>query len=339
MTMKKWLAALLAVVMLMSLSAACGQEAGVELPERGLLLPLTEADTQSGLEALSVGFSDGTGSEIPGVVLMLADQEAIDKVRAQYTEEQQADPALQEQINDEIWEHVYQVYTVMLLPENQYVYYQDVLVESEESGLAGVFEMGRNEGWVYVAMTMPGLTVAKDPAAQPKVDAAVQRSREILENAVFQPVVKQSGGAFPSFSTVDLNGNPVTDEIFAGKDLTVVNVWGTFCGPCINEMDELAAWSQSMPENVQLIGLVSDLYSATDTETLETALAICEATGASVYPSLVSCQDFYPLLSTVVGVPTTFFVDGNGQLVGEPIVGANVPGCMAFVEAYLNGEK
>ncbi len=339
MKMKKWLASLLAMLLVLGAVGAVAQEGTVDLPERGLVLSLSEADTQSGLEALGVSFSDGVGGEIPGLVLMLADQESIDQVRAGYTEQEQADPALQEQITNEVWEHVYQVYTVMMIPESQYVYYQDAFVESEESGLAGVFEMGRNDGYVYMAMTMPGLTVAKDPARQGLVDQAVARSREILESAAFQPVVKAGGGAFPPFATVDLDGNVVTDEIFAGKDLTVVNVWGTFCGPCINEMDELAAWSQSMPDNVQLIGLVSDLYSETDTDTLETARAICQATGAWVYPSLIAGQDFYPLLATVVGVPTTFFVDGNGQLVGEPIVGANVPGCMAFVEAYLNGEK
>ena len=70
----------------------------------------------------------------------------------------------------------------------------------------------------------------------------------------------------------------------------------------------------------------------------EVSDAICEATGATNYPSLVSCVDFAPLLNSLVGVPTTFFVDSTGAIVGEPIVGANVPGCMAFVEEYLNGK-
>ena len=143
--------------------------------------------------------------------------------------------------------------------------------------------------------------------------------------------------AFPAFETVDLAGNTVTNEIFSTKDLTVVNLWGTYCGPCINEMPELAEWSASMPENMQLIGLVSDLYSADDAETLELAQAICEATGAEVYTSLVANEYFTDLLSGVVGVPTTFFVDSTGAIVGDPIVGANVPGCKAAVEELLSG--
>ena len=93
-----------------------------------------------------------------------------------------------------------------------------------------------------------------------------------------------------------------------------------------------------MPENVQFVGIVCDLASLDDADTLETANAICEATGANVYPSLVANETLMPLLSSVVGVPTTFFVNGEGKLVGEPIVGANVPGCRAFVDAYLAGK-
>ena len=37
-----------------------------------------------------------------------------------------------------------------------------------------------------------------------------------------------------AFSTVDLQGNTVTEEIFSNADLTVVNFWATYCNPCIN---------------------------------------------------------------------------------------------------------
>lgn len=40
----------------------------------------------------------------------------------------------------------------------------------------------------------------------------------------------------PAFTTVDMAGNTVTDELFTQADLTVLNIWGTYCGPCIGEM-------------------------------------------------------------------------------------------------------
>ena len=62
-----------------------------------------------------------------------------------------------------------------------------------------------------------------------------------------------NNASFPSavnvFSTTDLEGNTVTNDIFSQADLTVVNFWGTFCNPCINEMPELAKWNEEMPDN------------------------------------------------------------------------------------------
>ena len=90
-----------------------------------------------------------------------------------------------------------------------------------------------------------------------------------------------------------------------------------------------------MPEGVQLVGLVSDLNSFDDAEILEMAQMICEATGADVYTSLVANEDFTEMLSGIVGVPTTFFIDGNGVVVGGPVVGANVAACKEFVAEYI----
>ena len=39
-----------------------------------------------------------------------------------------------------------------------------------------------------------------------------------------------------TFSTKDLDGNTVTSEIFENYDVTLVNIWGTFCGPCKAEL-------------------------------------------------------------------------------------------------------
>ncbi len=142
----------------------------------------------------------------------------------------------------------------------------------------------------------------------------------------------------PAFTAKDLQGNEVTEEIFAGKDLTVLNIWGTFCPPCIREMPELGEWARAMPENVQLIGLITDIQGDEDKEHLDLALEITGKTGAE-FTQIIANQDFYWLLSQVVGVPTTLFVDGEGNLVGDPIVGADVAGYKEFVEEYLKGLK
>ena len=124
------------------------------------------------------------------------------------------------------------------------------------------------------------------------------------------------------------------DSIFKDKDLTVLNIWGTFCGPCINEMPELGAWAKEMPENVQIIGLVADITGETDSKQIDTAKTILEKTDAN-FQNIIPNADFSPLLSTVVGVPTTYFINREGKIVGKPIVGAQVSKYKTFVEEYL----
>lgn len=137
------------------------------------------------------------------------------------------------------------------------------------------------------------------------------------------------------FSSVDLEGNTVTEDIFSNADLTVVNFWATFCGPCINEMPELAEWSEAMPDNVQIIGIISDVQSE-DSEEYALAKEIADKTGVT-YVNLAATKEFNGILKKIVGVPTTYFVDKSGKFVGNPIVGADVAGYKNFVEGYLDG--
>ncbi|MDE5699042.1 MAG: TlpA family protein disulfide reductase [Lachnospiraceae bacterium] len=139
----------------------------------------------------------------------------------------------------------------------------------------------------------------------------------------------------PSFTAKDLDGNTVTEDIFGEKDLTVVNIWGTFCPPCIAEMPELGEWADAMPDNVQIVGLIIDISGDEDTKHHDLAVTITETAGVK-YTNIIANTDFNDILKWVVGVPTTLFVDQNGAIVGEPIVGANVEGYKTFVEEYLD---
>ena len=137
-----------------------------------------------------------------------------------------------------------------------------------------------------------------------------------------------------TFTAKNLDKEDIDSSIFADKDLTVLNVWGTFCGPCINEMPELAAWAKEMPENVQIVGLVADISGESDDEHIALAKKIMEQSSGE-FTNIIPGVDFVPLLSNVVGVPTTYFINKEGKIVGRPIVGAQVPKYKAFVEEYL----
>jgi thiol-disulfide isomerase/thioredoxin len=130
------------------------------------------------------------------------------------------------------------------------------------------------------------------------------------------------------FVTTDMEGNVVTQEIFAGHDLTMVNVWATWCGYCIEEMPEFAALKNRLAEhNGNLITICDD--AAVEPEL--TAL-ILEATGANFTTLLATVDMYHGILSSVYAFPTTFFVDSEGNMVGEPVVG--VPSLEEAGEAY-----
>ena len=116
----------------------------------------------------------------------------------------------------------------------------------------------------------------------------------------------------------------LTNDIFTKKDLTVVNLWGTFCGPCIEEMSELAQLSEKYADTVQFIGIVGDVDGPNDTKHLELAKTITDKSEVT-YPNLIVSDDFKDLLSGIIGYPTTIFVDNAGNIIGDPIVGSDVP--------------
>lgn len=132
-------------------------------------------------------------------------------------------------------------------------------------------------------------------------------------------------GVLSSFSTTDLDGNVVDQSVLADYDLTMVNVWATFCRPCINEMPDLGELAQEYADqNVQIVGLVSDVLNTDGTisqEQVQTARDVVEQTGAN-YLHLLPSQDLFGVLGQISVVPTTFFVDSEGRQVGSAVLSA-----------------
>ena len=127
------------------------------------------------------------------------------------------------------------------------------------------------------------------------------------------------------FTATDLAGNEVTQSVFEGHPVTMVNVWATFCGPCLREMPDLGALHQEFSEQgFQILGIVTDVQApdgSISQEQVDLAAQIAEETGAS-YLHLLPSEDLIAcLLWQVSSVPTTIFVDNQGNLVGDVIVG------------------
>lgn len=133
-------------------------------------------------------------------------------------------------------------------------------------------------------------------------------------------------GVLEGFTSEDLEGNAVDSSIFADYPVNMINVWATFCGPCINEMPDLGELAAEYePKGVQIIGVVSDVMAADgtyDAEMTQLAKDIVEATGANYLHLMPSMDLIERKLGTIQAVPTTFFVDENGTEIGEPVTGA-----------------
>lgn len=144
------------------------------------------------------------------------------------------------------------------------------------------------------------------------------------------------------FSLQDINGEDYTQEMFADYDLTLVNIFATWCPPCIGEIPDLQKLRDEMEDQgVNVVGIVLDGIDGTgnvDSAAVETAKLLAERTGAS-YPFLIpDAGGLNGRLSGVSAVPETFFVDKQGNIVGETYSGArSLEEWKSIVEAELEG--
>ena len=142
---------------------------------------------------------------------------------------------------------------------------------------------------------------------------------------------------FPSFETTDTKGNKITEKIFADKDITMVNVWGTFCGPCINEMPELQKIYESLPKNANLIGIVADVPEGMK-DGVDNANYIEKQTGVK-YTNLTLSDSLSSFAKRFYAVPSTIFVDKNGNIIGELVMGADIDAYVKNLQNVLTDWK
>ena len=129
---------------------------------------------------------------------------------------------------------------------------------------------------------------------------------------------------FPAFTGKDLDGNDVdSNTLFSGNAVTVVNFWFTTCSPCVGELAELDALNKELAEKGgALIGVNTFTLDGDETAISEAkdVLAKKGATYQNVY--FDSDGEAGKFTSNIFAYPTTYVVDRNGNIVGDPIVGA-----------------
>ncbi len=136
---------------------------------------------------------------------------------------------------------------------------------------------------------------------------------------------EDAGGLLSDFSATDISGDAVDESVLLDYDLTMVNVWATFCSPCIREMPDLGELAAEYSEKgVQIVGIISDVLNSDGTisqSQVDTAKDIVSKTKAD-YIHILPSHDLFGLLSQISSVPTTFFVDKNGNQAGSAYLGS-----------------
>ena len=125
-----------------------------------------------------------------------------------------------------------------------------------------------------------------------------------------------------SFTATTIGGVKVSPELFAGKDLTIMNIWTTWCGFCIEEMPVLAEYAAGLPDNIQMVTFCLDGVS----EGAE-ARRILEESGMlsqDVVTLISGTGDLETLDSQVIYFPVTLFFNSKGELIGEPLIGGQL---------------
>ncbi len=177
-------------------------------------------------------------------------------------------------------------------------------------------EQAQNEKQEQAPVDEPESTETTDSEQSEKNEAETETTQE--QDASTAAGVAPDGIPFGNFTTTSIYGHEVTQNIFSEYDLTMVNIWATWCPPCVGEMDELEEVYQSLPENVNMITLCDDGAIETDL-----ALEILAENGCT-FDAIVPNNEIYAnfMSSNITAFPTTIFVDNEGTVFGPVIQGA-----------------
>jgi len=139
---------------------------------------------------------------------------------------------------------------------------------------------------------------------------------------------------------VDFTGNEMSEDIFTGYDLTLVNVWATFCNPCLEEMpdlNEIYGEYTKTGKSFQMVGVCMDAMTLTGIdESIFNSAKEIEKTLNLSYLNIVPGEALMSgALAGVIAVPTTFFVDSNGNIMDTVIGSRSKEAWIEIIDGFL----
>ena len=296
MNAKKILALMLCAMMLLSL-AACGAK---------------DNDKQADMSGDS---SAMTGEPKTAEEALALHKELLERENALLSE------------NAELWEKVFMAADKGMTMQEDGKNYGDFLLDTVEAAKEQFTD--KEYAWLKESATEISNIENKLTELEEKYPEIMQKSMDgdmsmPAGSDTSTPPDDGSMQKFPAFEGKDLDGNMVkSDELFSANAVTVVNFWFTTCNPCVGELSELDALNKELAEKGgSLIGVNTFTLDGDETAISEAkdVLAKKGATYQNVY--FDSNGEAGKFTTNIFAYPTTYVVDRNGNIVGDPIVGA-----------------
>ena len=296
MNVKKILALMLCAMMLLSL-AACGAKGNDK-----------QADMSGDSSAM-------TGEPKTAEEALALHKELLERENAILSE------------NTELWEKVFMAADKGMTMQEDVKNYGDFLLDTVEAAKEQFTD--KEYEWLKESATEISNIENRLTELEEKYPEIMQKSMDgdmsmPAGSDTSKPPDDGSMQKFPAFEGKDLDGNTVkSNELFSANAVTVVNFWFTTCNPCVGELSELDALNKELAEKGgSLIGVNTFTLDGDETAISEAkdVLAKKGATYQNVY--FDSDGEAGKFTTNIFAYPTTYVIDRNGNIVGEPIVGA-----------------
>ena len=161
--------------------------------------------------------------------------------------------------------------------------------------------------------------LAKSLGASPAPIYSFYSSIDTLKNELLDEAKK----LFLDYVKKERTDSIFSVRILSAKQNTVVNFWFTTCSPCVGELADLEALNKQLAEKGGAVVGINSFTLDGDETAISDAKDILSKKGVS-YKNIWfdSKSEAGKFTSGLYSYPTTYVVDKNGNIVGEPIVGA-----------------
>ena len=340
--MKKGLSILVAVLALVMVS--CSKDDGdlLYMEPCGILLPIEQEYLDKGLTVDSYGTDMAV---YPVTIIGFSYPQAMQEIyseassRWENLDSDEDQEAFYNELQQRMAVHQKLIGELAVIPTKEY----KSLMENPESGYEFITDMkivAKKHGNTYLFSQIENTTDGmSDEEAQIFFECR-DHALEAVKNARYKKIKIEKntstarmgeGLKFPMFTSLDLDGNSVTEQVFGRSDLTVLLLWNHEDKKCVDFVKEFSVWSGLLPENVQAVGMVCDINSPADQSKMDSAKRISE----DAFTNIIAAGELQTVDEYFKSLPVVMLVDSDGDLWGSPVENPSLDDCAELVALWM----